>query len=225
MKILICAAATAFLSVAGTARAETPVIEKYASIEAVPKVLLADLRRGESYRDQYVARLLEVIRHKDPDAKGLTKADVDAFVKSAENAKRRERYQQVIFYDLDFDGTILQQEVSSVMIEDRRRQKQSEESCIDDAARFVARYDADKDGKISLQEMSMPETGEGNNRKDPMMRRMGALLALDPNADGTLTAAELEALARKAFATIDANGDGNLSREESQNARDAIDDY
>lgn len=226
MRTLSLAILAATLTGSLPALAQPVIVEKYTSMEAVPKVLLADIRHGQTYRDQYIARLLEVMRTAGQDKKVLTQQDVDNYVRRNETAERRQRYLQVIFYDLDYDGTITQQEVGTVMMEDRRRQKQSEEGCADDAARFIARYDIDKDGAISLKEMSTPDpSAENRGSRDKQSRRMKALLALDPDRDGRLTMPELEALGRKAFATADTDGDGSLSRPEMQVVRDVLEDY
>jgi Ca2+-binding EF-hand superfamily protein len=226
MKLLPLALTVAAVIGALPALAQPAVVEKYVSIEAVPKVLLADIRHGQTFRDQYIARLVEVMRTAGTDKQVLTQQDVDNYVRRNENAERRERYLQVIFYDLDYDGAITQQEVGTVMMEDRRRQKQSEEGCADDAARLVARYDTDKDGAISLKEMSTPDpAAENRGSRDKQSRRMKALLTLDPDRDGRLTMPELEALGRKAFATADTDGDGSLSRPEMQAVRDVLEDY
>lgn len=65
-------------------------------------------------------------------------------------------------------------------------------------------------------EIARGETG-GNaalerwSRNDP---KLEALLELDPDKDGRLTAGEIEALAQRAFRHVDANNDQALSREE-----------
>lgn len=226
MKYLSLALLATILTAASQPMAQSVIVEKYASMEAVPKVLLADIRHGQTFRDQYLTRLVDVMRTTNGDKQGLTQQDVDNYIRRNENAERRERYLQVLFYDLDYDGTITQQEVGTVMMEDRRRQKQSEEGCADDAARLIARYDTDKDGAISLKEMATPDpASDGNGSRNKQSRRMKALLALDPDANGRLTLAELEALGRKAFATADADGDGALSRAEMQAVRDVLEDY
>ncbi len=225
MRRLALALLTTILMGMSQAMAQATIVEKYPSMEVVPKVLLSDIRHGQTFRDQYLTRLVEVMRTTNGDKQALTKQDIDNYIRRNENAERRERYLQVIFYDLNYDGMITQQEVGTVMMEDRRRQKQSEEGCADDAARLVARYDMDKDGAISLKEMSVPDPANDNSGHNKQSRRMKALLALDPDGDGRLTTAELEAMGRKAFATADTDGNGALSRTEMQVVRDVLEDY
>lgn len=223
MRGIICAALAVFF-MQGISPAGADAGKKtYASIDAVPKVLLSGLQRGSSYLDQYVAHMLNYVS----DRRGrtsLSRADIDERIEQNISQRRRDRYISLLPYDLDFDGTITQHEVSLVMEGERRLKKQSLEGCADEASKWIERNDNDKDGVISLKEMSTTPDIERIPRQTEF-RRMEALLELDPDKDGKLTTEELDALARKAFATVDRDGDGTLSREELQDARYAMEEF
>lgn len=222
-RIFYAALAVVFMQGIASAEAETGK-NAYTSIDAVPKILLSGLKHGTSYLDQYVAQMLNLLSgHRDARA-ALSRADIDERIKQDVDRRRRDRYLSLVHYDLDFDGTITQFEVAQIMEEERRLQRQSVEGCADEASKWIARYDEDKDGVISLKEMSTSADIDRIPRQTDI-RRMEALLALDPNNDGKLTTEELEALARKAFATVDRDGDGVLSRDEAQEARYAMEEF
>lgn len=223
MRGFICAAlAVFFMQGLSPAGADTGK-KTYAGIDAVPKVLLSGLKHGTSYLDQYVAQMLNYVTDRKGRA-SLSRADIDERIEQDVTRRRRDRYLSLIHYDLDFDGTITQFEVSQLMEEERRIKKQSIEGCADEASKFIERNDDDKDGVISLKEMSTSPDIERLPRQTEI-RRLEALLELDPNKDGKLTTEELDALARKAFATVDRDGDGTLSRDETQEARYAMEEF
>jgi Ca2+-binding EF-hand superfamily protein len=79
---------------------------------------------------------------------------------------------------------------------------------------ILGKYDANGDGKIVLRELLSAEL---ENRRDHRSTEIERLMALDPNEDGRLTAAELRNIGERAFAGIDE--DGNLLISEQEDVR------
>lgn len=190
--------------------------EGYPDIESIPKPLLAGLQHLPLYESQYVSHFLSIFHENDQSRQSLSQVDIDNYSKKREFEHRREQYLSLIDYDSDFDGKITQLEVNQEMLEDRRLNHRGEEGCADEASHLVARYDADKDGIISLNEMSAL-SGFEKTRRESSALIMKTLLALDPDHDGKLTLEEAASLARKAFSTADSDHDRKISDEEFEN--------
>ncbi|MCP9481709.1 EF-hand domain-containing protein [Shimia sp. CNT1-13L.2] len=99
----------------------------------------------------------------DKDGK-VTKAEMEAFAK----AKFTEA-------DTDGDGLLSQEEMQAKALEEAQKRMKER------SAKMIERKDADKDGKLSFEEMSANE-----KRKDKMFNR------LDRDGDGAISKEEFE---------------------------------
>lgn len=187
-------------------------VQPYPDVESIPPPLVEHLRFGITFREQYIANVLQMIRQNAKDNKALVQQDIDDLKQRDIDQRRRQQFQQIVRYDLNLDGQVTADEVRRVYLDEREQRGQNVQGCEDDANRFIKTYDVDGDGVISLAEMSALRTGQ---REDNLQSaHIEALFALDPNHDGKLTAEELKDLAARAFATLDVDGNGILSQDE-----------
>lgn len=213
MKIKI-AAFGLLLAFISSAQAETKDAARYASVEEIPAPLRMSFG-GEGYREGYIHQILIQLRRAGTDHKTLTKADIERSREQILRQQRREQVSRILAYDINFDGTVTRDEV----IESIERQYSgqlerhglSSETRLKELADNVMKQDANADDTITYAEMAQVAENERKGSRDATLEN---LLALDPNADGTLEISELETLALKAFNTIDVDGDGIASGDE-----------
>lgn len=171
-----------------------PVSDPYAEIE-----LLQPLRPNLA-REAYVASIVAPARSADRDNDGLDLQDIEAQRKQQDASWRAGRISEVMRYDYDNDLSVSSGEIeqfSSGNGDARKRQ----------AERVLNEFDANKDGKVTLQEaMEGGRRGRSNSLEH--------LLSADRNSDGKATANELSALAQETFNRFDTDGDGLLSMAE-----------
>ena len=88
---------------------------------------------------------------------------------------------------------------------------------IQDAAKVLEKFDRNRDGKITPEELRMPPPPDGKREpKNPPPGKPPVpplIAALDVDHDGTISAPEM-ADAPESLKTLDKNGDGELSPEE-----------
>lgn len=175
-----------------------------AEVAAVPDVLLDRLNQGTTI-DQYLSEVVGQLRTADRDEDGLDADDV-ARLRDIQRAQARAgAVAELLRQDLNGDLKVTRDEMvrAANTRDDTYRQRQIET--------MFGRYDANGDGTITIAEVAdvaPVETAYGSNRN------LGELLALDPNKDGKLTAAELRQVATRAFNAVDRDGDGKLSQSE-----------
>jgi hypothetical protein len=167
----------------------------------IPDVLVEALSPGTTV-EQYVAQLANRLRGADRDGDGLDAADI-ALARDKRRAQlRSSRIGQLLSDDLNGDLKVTREELNrTAPLGSAYYQQQVE--------RTLAAYDANRDGVITLAEMTAAI--ENEDRGDTGLE---GLLALDTNGDGKLTAAELRARAEQAFSRIDSDADGRLSQPE-----------
>jgi hypothetical protein len=167
---------------------------------AIPDVLLAQIRTGSTI-ERYVADIVGKLRAADPGGDGLDRADLDLRRQRDAAAMRASQVTEVLRYDLDGDFIVTRGELErGFQGQDDYRER--------GIARLLERYDTDGNGAITLKEAAA----------DPRMRQSdpapAALLALDPDGNGKLTADELGPMAEHAFRLVDRDGDGVISQDE-----------
>lgn len=97
---------------------------------------------------------------------------------------------------------------------DRNQELSADE--IQTAADVLKKFDNNRDGKITLEELRLPPPNGKRDLKDPPPDKPpvpSLIAALDVDHDGTISAPEL-ADAPESLKTLDKNGDGELSPEE-----------
>jgi hypothetical protein len=168
--------------------------------EALPDILLERLHAGATL-EQYVAQLAAALRQADRQRDGLDREDV-ALARAVEGARARAAaVSEVLAHDLDGDLIVTQAEMLRLREGEEPGRSRMAEALLE-------RFDTDGDDRITIAEAAAgaapPRGGAG----------LDALLALDPNGDGRVTAAELGKRAERAFALVDRDGDGTLSPKE-----------
>lgn len=177
--------------------AETPAINQ----NDARNMVLSQLQPGMEI-EQFVKNVNETIGRADIDNDGIDKQDV-AFERQRVTAEKRSNVGRVLFtYDLDANGRVTPEEFETM-----KRWRRMERDFMGEQLRSA---DANHDGTVTIDEVM---TMRFCNARPTQAARM---LALDPNADGRLTPAELREVVTSLFKSVDANGDGVISLTESQ---------
>lgn len=193
----------------------------YPSLDAIPAAMIETLLQPDQFEQKYVATMAGVLRANARETGALTLADIEAAEARQKRELSRSRLRDAMAYDQNFDLKVTEDEIRT-SFNDRRARRGDDTPAAErkkmleqQVAGILARYDTDKDGVITSREAGTPPE---NDERWPYRRSGNSrdLLALDPDKDGTLTGVEMEALARKAFRTVDKNRDGTISREETQ---------
>lgn len=189
----------------------------YSDMNDIPEALRDELMSKAV--ESYVSRHLRHIRRFDAEKHNtLTHQGLAETTTASLNRERGRQMRRLIQYERNFDGKVTEQEVRDFLTIDKRYKPSSVERSL----QRVMKADTDSDGVISLEEMT-PLYDE-NARREPnvKIKAYTRYLALDPNGDGRLTLKELTNLAHKAFATIDTDGNGWMSKDEYLSYADAV---
>jgi Ca2+-binding EF-hand superfamily protein len=189
------------LSATGSSAQETD------PLKALPPNIVRQFRPHLSI-EQMLVQVLQPIRTYDVDKDGLDLKDVQTAEAFGEAAQRASLVHLTLIFDLDGDLKVSAAEARAAA--ERQFYGLGEDKIANRLAEIMS-PDRDKDGVISVEEMASQEPSPSQQRRDEGLQD---LLRLDPNGDGRLLAAELEALVRAGFAKLDLNGDGVLDRTE-----------
>ncbi|WP_156420480.1 MULTISPECIES: EF-hand domain-containing protein [unclassified Sphingopyxis] len=172
----------------------------------IPLAIVGEFR-SRGHIEDYLARVVGELRQADRGDDGLDQGDVDFAVARRVAVTRAGQIQRILPMDLDGDLRITRAEIGESIGADSDPE-------IDEATRDrriehrLSPLDIDGDGAITLPEAA------ATARQQAWEQRFAALLALDPDRNGRLTASEMRLLAEKAFHTVDADGDGTTSETE-----------
>lgn len=159
--------------------------------------------RNETRAD-YLANLLRSIDVLAIRPGILTQADVDLDMERSLAMSLQASTFQVMGFDRNDDGVVTREEIERVAATNKGKSFNP---------RLLDRYDLNDDGRITKAEIGEAVAEwEGSDNYDES--RVRAIVDLDPNHDGQLTAAELTMLGKRAFATVDKDGDGVISPQE-----------
>lgn len=153
--------------------------------------------------EQYLAALVGSLRSLDRSGDGLDQDDVNLAGERELARRRADLIGQVLKSDLNGDFRVTREEIQRATSGDETMQGRQ-------AGSLLKQYDSNSDGVITLQEIVHVAAGQSDVLED----RGKALLALDPDHDGRLTAVELRTIAERYFASVDVDGDGKISAEE-----------
>lgn len=173
------------------------------------EVLLQRLQQN-THREGYVAQILGPLRQLDTNGDGLDPNDAHREATIARTRERARIAEQLLAMDYNGDLKVQRAEVLEFLGGPEERRAAAADA-------ILQRFDTDRDGTATLAEAfaAMPaarRSGDGASGA-------AALLALDPNGDGRLTARELAGLAGATFDYFDADRNGTLSAEEASAIR------
>lgn len=166
----------------------------------IADVLIEDLGPG-AVIEQYVSRLVGAVRSADRLSDGLDREDLTLLRARQTAQARASSIAEVLGYDLNGDFKVTREELAQAAPGPEPSRPRQVESILE-------RFDGDGDGVVTLAEAGAAAREQSGDAQ------VEALLALDPNRDGKLTAVELRTIAERAFSRIDADGDGTISPSE-----------
>lgn len=173
----------------------------YNSIDEVPEILRNYIRTNTFWEDS-LNNLMRYMRRQDSSKNKIDADSIKATEEALIRSLKQAQLNAFVRFDKNFDAKATQGEIESGSQVQLRRYKKEFEM-----------MDLNQDGVITYQEAATLSPDK-NRQIENAAREARAMLALDPNKDGILTAAELETLARKAFNTFDTDRDLQISKEE-----------
>ncbi len=197
--------------------------DDYGSFDKIPEVLMNRIRQ-DMFIERYVAEVLEPLRRYAEDKRNLTKADIARL--QANEIKEQEGRQKgkLVAFDTDQDGSVTADEIRSALKSKNQRYEEYQER-LEDQVKASMKADTDGDGTISYKEMS---TLDNSNLQRILASKEFSVIedyvALGSDGQSTISAAELETLARKSFATVDEDDDGQISKAEYSSVKSVRDE-
>jgi Ca2+-binding EF-hand superfamily protein len=163
----------------------------------------------------------------------ITEKDIKEAEQKAIDERIRKQAQMLIMRDFNRDTQIDQQEIidSDFVQSAIQEYMSSEEKARIENQKIeevLGRYDHDKNGIISYQEMFILSNEEKKQtlsvlrNNDKGYRQSSEYIWLDPTDNGVLDSDDMETLARKVFNTIDLNDDEILSLNEYEELNEAL---
>ena len=206
-----------------SAHAESELHNPYKSVDDIPYVL----RKGMNdlppiKKEDYITKRLHIISRegRNPDALDLTdyKLKVESFI----TGKHSKKFKSLTIYDLNKDQSVTQDEVMEA-VKSQPCGFWSKKTCSEKeiwdkqkgAMKELFALDKNNDGKVSRNEILSPSPIDvvmARNHYENIRRT----LAINPDGDEQLTTEELRTLAGFAFDVFDTDGDGTLSKTESE---------
>jgi hypothetical protein len=171
--------------------------------------------------ESYLEGIMNTMRTEGGPEQVLDTQKADAFKQDAINREVFERRGTIVKFDANLDGKITIEDLRAGF----RMENQSGENLEKEVQKSLTDYDVNKDGIITFDEINeqLPKNAKIRWEQSDWRRRMiPDLVALSPGHDGRITAAELEALARKAFRTVDKDNNGLISPDELKVAKVAM---
>ncbi|WP_447970520.1 hypothetical protein [Nitrospira sp. M1] len=194
----------------------------YESYEDIPKPLRKALRRN-SFLEQYIYLQLSFIRQKSQSKHYLSEEDLVELEKEMIAKARKRQLARMVKYDQNLDRQVTVDEVRSSMIKQQPSlEKPRNAEKLQKRLKAILRADHDQDGVLSYEEMSTLSPNEVKRIKQNSSKLYQEFLSLDPNHDGKLTVIELDTLARRAFSTVDKDGNAAISSEELEAFTEAV---
>jgi len=178
-------AAALAASLAPQALAAPPPANTPASTLPFAEVLLERLRQN-THRETYIAQTIAPLRQLDTNGDGLDQRDAAREEAITRTRARAQLAEQLLSMDYNGDLKVERAEVMDFLEGDAQRRAAAADA-------MIQRFDTNRDGAATIAEALA--TAAQSRRSESSGANVAALLALDPNGDGRLTARELEALA------------------------------
>lgn len=185
--------------------------------------------RAETAWEQVRSQMLTLFYASNPGDQGVTAQGIDNLRRIATARRRSEAIAQILVYDLDGNGNVTKDEITTVM-EPRARQMISANGTqlapspeqirlqLDKLVSDALRIDTDRDGTITAAEIEREAQKQAEQASTSWQH--GVLpqlvpMTLDANGDGAVSLSEYEAAVREQFDTLDRDRDGRISAEEA----------
>ena len=206
MRLLIAAAAMLVSSAALAADRSVPVI---------PNILRPAITPGQ-LRDlglKQAERVWDETTHK---ATQVTNEDAETYRLILEASLRAQRLSMILTADLDGDGQVAHEEYDSFQkFQGRVPTPFFPAQMGERQPDIFTTYDADGDGKISVDEILKYKDPIAAQRQNAYGNRIKELLTLDPNKDGKLTKQDFLEVAASLFDAVDTDKNGILDVKET----------
>jgi Ca2+-binding EF-hand superfamily protein len=163
----------------------------------------------------------KAFREADADMNGeVNEADVALHGEAGRAVARMQVVTTTLSADFDGDGAVTEDELRRYLSYSLRFNEQSDgrqnAEFIEGRIDKLKAMDADGDGRVTVVEMlkSAASDPEHASRVTSTARQARSLLTLAPDGRTSVTLADVEAAVETLFRTVDADGDGILSRDE-----------
>lgn len=185
---------------------------------------MSGVMRPDVTWEQVRSQMLTAFYQSNPDERGVSPQGIDDLRKIMAAQRRSQAISQILLYDLDGDGAVTRQEITTVM-QPRARQMihangvqleptpQQTKLQLDRLVSDALKADTDHDGVISAVELQQEAQRQADQASTGWQQNGGQYvpITLDANADGVVSLAEYEAAVREQFDAVDQDRDGRIS--------------